>query len=152
MDDIRLRPAAPGDFEFCFHVHNAAMGQYITAVWGWDEEDQRSYHADAFDPTAWQIITVGGADVGMVHIEHRAAEIYLSRLELAPTHQGRGIGTRIIQDLKALAAGRGHTLTLDVLAVNIRARRLYQQLGFTETCRHGKDDIKIRMSILPGTE
>jgi GNAT superfamily N-acetyltransferase len=54
----------------------------------------------------------------MVHIEHRATEIYLSRLELAPTHQGRGIGTRIIQDLKALAAGRGHTLTLGMPAAD----------------------------------
>lgn len=34
---IALRPATPADHEFCFQLHKAAMGDYITDIWGWDE-------------------------------------------------------------------------------------------------------------------
>ena len=36
MSVIALRPAMPADSEFCFELHKAAMGDYITAIWGWD--------------------------------------------------------------------------------------------------------------------
>ena len=29
---IALRPATPADAEFCYQLHKAAMGEYITAV------------------------------------------------------------------------------------------------------------------------
>jgi RimJ/RimL family protein N-acetyltransferase len=34
-----------------------------------------------------------------------------------------------------------------VLAVNERARALYQRLGMTEVARHGNGDIKITMRL-----
>jgi hypothetical protein len=40
----------PADSEFCFELHKAAMGDYITAIWGWDEQVQREYHTRGFDP------------------------------------------------------------------------------------------------------
>ncbi len=33
-----LRPATPADSECCFQLHKAAMGDYVTAIWGWDEQ------------------------------------------------------------------------------------------------------------------
>lgn len=51
MTTIGLRPAAAdADSEFCYQLHKAAMGGYITATWGWEEQAQRSSHARAFDP------------------------------------------------------------------------------------------------------
>ena len=38
MTVIALRPATPADGEFCYRLHKAAMGGYITAIWGWDEQ------------------------------------------------------------------------------------------------------------------
>jgi hypothetical protein len=66
---VALRPATPADSEFCFQLHKASMGGYITVIWGWDEEVQRGFHARAFNPERWQIITAGGADVGMIDVE-----------------------------------------------------------------------------------
>jgi hypothetical protein len=34
MTPVALRPATPADSEFCFQLHKAAMGGYITAIWG----------------------------------------------------------------------------------------------------------------------
>jgi len=145
MTRVTLRPATPADSEFCFQLHKAAMGEYITTIWGWDEQRQRDSHTRRFNPRRWQIITVGGTDIGMIDVEYRPAEIYLSRIEIHPDYQGRGIGTHLISGLIDEAGHKGQDLVLDVLTVNHRAQALYQQLGMTEVARHGDNDIKITM-------
>jgi ribosomal protein S18 acetylase RimI-like enzyme len=142
---IALRPATPADAEFCYQLHKAAMGEYIAAIWGWDEQAQRAFHQRAFNPDRWQIITAGQAGIGMLDVDYRPGEIYLSRIEIDPGHQGQGIGTRIISALLDEAKRTGRDLVLDVLSVNRRARALYQRLGLTEVARHGDRDIKITM-------
>ena len=142
---MTLRPAAPADAEFCYQLHKAAMGAYITAIWGWDEQVQRAFHARAFNVHRWQIITDGEADIGMLDVDYRPGEIYLSRIEIHPDHQGRGIGTRLISALLDEAQQAGHDLVLDVLAVNRRAQELYFRLGLREVARHGDHDAKVTM-------
>ncbi|WP_026924967.1 GNAT family N-acetyltransferase [Glycomyces arizonensis] len=149
MTTIDLRPTASADSECCFELHKAAMGAYVTAIWGWDEELQRDYHARAFTPGQWQIITVGGAQAGILDVEHRATEIYLRRISIHPDYQGRGIGSQLIRDLLRQAREQGQDLILDVLVVNQRAQALYRRLGLHEVTRHGENDIKIRMSTAP---
>jgi ribosomal protein S18 acetylase RimI-like enzyme len=144
MTSIVLRPAAPADSEFCYQLHKAAMGDYIAAIWGWDEQVQREFHSRAFNPGRWRIITADGSDIGMLDVEYRPGEIYLSRIEIHPDYQGRGIGTRLIGALAAEARQKGQDLVLDVLTVNHRAQALYQRLGMAETARHS-DNIKITM-------
>lgn len=142
---IALRSASPADAEFCYQLHKAAMGEYITAIWGWDEPVQRAFHERAFNPHRWQIITAGQADAGMLDVECRPGEIYLSRIEIHPGHQGHGIGTRIISALVEEAQRTGQDLVLEVLTVNRRAQALYQRLGLTEVARHGDRGTKITM-------
>ena len=109
------------------------------------DDTQRRFHARAFDPGRWQIITADGADVGVLDVVYRPAEIYLARIEVHPAHQGRGIGTRLISALIDEARRRGQDLVLDVLAVNHRAQALYQRLGLTQVARHGEDPVRITM-------
>jgi ribosomal protein S18 acetylase RimI-like enzyme len=121
------------------------MGDYITAIWGWDEQVQRAFHERAFNPHRWQIITAVQADVGILDVDYRPGEIYLSRIEIHPGHQGHGIGTRIISALLDEAERKGQDLVLDVLTVNRRAQALYQRLGLKEVAGHGDHDTKITM-------
>jgi ribosomal protein S18 acetylase RimI-like enzyme len=146
MTSINLRPATPADSEYCFELHKAAMGTHVTAIWGWDEELQRNYHARAFTPGQWQIITVDGAAAGILDVEHRHAEIYLGRISIHPDYQGRGIGSELIRDLLRQAREQGRDLILDVLVVNQRAHALYRRLGLHDVSLHGENNIKIRMS------
>lgn len=145
MTPVALRPATPADSEFCYQLHKAAMGGYVAAIWGWDEQAQREYHVRAFNPGQWQVITAGGADIGMLDVERRPGEIYLARIEIHPDHQGHGIGTRLVSALLDEARQSDQDLVLDVLAVNHRAQDLYQRLGMTEIARHGDSNIKITM-------
>ena len=145
MTGISLRPVTPADSEFCFQLHKAAMGSYITAIWGWDEQVQRDFHTRAFNPGRWQIITADGADIGMLDVEYRPSEIYLARIELHPEHQGRGAGTRLISALIDQATQRGQGLVLDVLTINRRAYDLYRRLGMNEETSHRSNKLKIRM-------
>ncbi|QPP09208.1 GNAT family N-acetyltransferase [Streptomyces bathyalis] len=149
MTAIGLRLVTTADEERCFELHEAAMRPYVEQIWGWDQEAQRAFHAHAFSPDRWQIVTCDGQDAGMLHVEHRPAEIYLSRIELHPDHQGRGIGSRLIRTLLDQARREGKDLTLDVLAINQRARALYLRLGLHQVAPHGENNIKIRMSARP---
>jgi ribosomal protein S18 acetylase RimI-like enzyme len=90
-----------------------------------------------------------GTDVGMLHTEHRPAELYLARIKLHPDHQGRGIGSHLIRTLLRQAHRQGKPLALDVLVVNHRALTLYRRLGLHEVARHGENNVKIRMSTGP---
>ena len=145
MTVIALRPATAADSEFCFELHKAAMGEYVTAIWGWDEQRQREHHDRGFAPGDWQIITADGTDAGLLIVDYQPAEIYLSRIEILPYYQGHGIGTRLISALLDEATQRGQDLVLDVFTVNHRAQALYQRLGLKEVARHGDGNIRITM-------
>jgi len=148
MTAIELRAASDADNEFCYQLHKAAMGAYVTAIWGWDEQTQRDFHARAFNPDHWQIITDGGVAIGMLDVEYRPDEIYIARIEICPDHQGQGVGTQLISALIDEARQKGQALALDVLTVNERAQALYRRLGMTEVARHGDNNIKIAMRYL----
>jgi ribosomal protein S18 acetylase RimI-like enzyme len=145
MTAVALRSARPADSEFCYQLHKAAMGDYVAAIWGWDEQFQRDHHNRGFTPGRWQIITANGADAGMLSVERRPDEIYLLRIEILPDYQGRGIGSRLINALIDEAGQKGQDLVLEVLAVNHRAYALYQRLGLAEVGRGGDGDVKIIM-------
>ncbi|WP_409463428.1 GNAT family N-acetyltransferase [Amycolatopsis sp. GA6-003] len=147
--EIDLRPATAEDSDFCFQVHRAALGEYVAAVWGWDDETQRGYHDRVFAPSRWQVITVDGADAGVLVVEHRPAEVFLGRIELDPRYQSRGIGGRLLRWLSGVAAERGQPLTLEVLAVNPRAHAFYVRHGFRET---GRNSRKILLARTPDQE
>ncbi len=73
---ISLRPATPADDEFCYVLHQAALGEYVAEIWGWDDQAQREYHRRAFAPGQWMIITADGEDAGMIAINQRAQALY----------------------------------------------------------------------------
>jgi len=143
--EIRLRPATAGDSGFSYRLHRATMREYVSQIWGWDDAEQEAFHDQRFDPAATRLITVDGADAGLLVTEERPTEIYLVRIAVDPARQGRGIGRHVVENLLTEAAGQGKTVVLDVLAVNPRAQALYSRLGFREELRHGPGNIKIQM-------
>jgi ribosomal protein S18 acetylase RimI-like enzyme len=61
----------------------------------------------------------------------RTSCLYVAHVGVAPSFQGRGIGTRLLQHAGREARMQGlHRLSLDVSARNPGAQRLYERLGF----------------------
>ena len=89
-------------------------------------------------------------DVGRLDIDDGEEEIVLLLIELSPTHQGRGIGSRLIRSLLGRAAVEGKPLALNVLEVNHRAFALYRRLGFTEV-RRIVDGSAVKIRMVAGT-
>ncbi|MFG1645366.1 GNAT family N-acetyltransferase [Amycolatopsis sp. NPDC049252] len=141
---VGLRQPRSGDDEFCFQLHRAALGEYVEAIWGWDEPAQRARYEQHFDAARTQIITVDGHDAGALVVDDTGTDVVLGLIELEPHHQGRGIGGYVVQALTAEAASRGQDVVLEVLDVNTRAKAFYERLGFRETGRPRPHKIAMR--------
>ena len=114
------------------------MRSYVDATWGWEDSDQRRRFDAAFDPDRLAVVMVEGEPVGVLRVERRPDEVFLSAIEVAPAWQGRGIGTRLVSEVIGDAGSL--PVTLQVLRVN-PARALYERLGFAvsgETETHFK--------------
>jgi ribosomal protein S18 acetylase RimI-like enzyme len=129
VPEWHLRPALAGDREFLFELHRAALGAYVEATWGWDDDAQRRMFDDRFAPDGVDVIEVEGEAAGMVSFEERDDEIFLASIELLPRWQGHGIGTAIVSLLLDAAEATRKPLTLRVLRTNPRAAALYRRLG-----------------------
>ena len=141
--EFELRPGRESDREPLYALHCATMRDVITRTWGWDEAWQRDHFDGRFDPSKVSVVSVGGRDVG-AHVagRPRPGEIYVAELQIAPEMQGRGLGSAVLSGVVAAAAARGACVTLQVLDLNVRARRLYERLGFYatgDTARHVTD-------------
>ena len=101
------------------------MRDYVTAVYGWDEELQRRMFDDRFDPTMIQILQSEGHDVGLLEVKERTDHIFLARVEVVPAYQRKGIGTAVIESIVAESRRKNRPVFLQVLRSN-PARALYE--------------------------
>jgi ribosomal protein S18 acetylase RimI-like enzyme len=126
--EIQTRAATPEDSAFCLALHREAIGAVITEIFGtWDPQVQERFHARWFDPTRVRIIESDHAPIGVIEAHDEADHVYLARIELLPEYQGRGIGSDLMRSLRA----RGRPIRLHVFSANVRARALYERLGFS---------------------
>ena len=143
---MHLRTATSEDFDFLYSLHRATLKEYVARTWGWDEVWQHNHFRQHFNPSACQVIVFQGQDIGVLCVERREAEIFLSRIEMLPGYQRKGIGTTIILEVLDEAKRMGRLVVLEVLKVNSAARRLYEHLGFSVT---GETETHYLMKAVP---
>ena len=140
VDALAERGATETDYESLYQLHVDTMRDYVAATYGWDDDVQRQMFKESWDKNRAQRVYIEhGAIVATWLFEHRVADVYLAFIEVASSHQGRGIGSRVIGGLLAQATKAGLPATLMVMKENPRARRLYERLGFRsvrETATH----------------
>lgn len=99
----------------------------------WEEE---SYWDGILDGSAGFALLAqqGQETVGMalVTVKHESF-FHLADLIVLPEHRGKGVGSRLLEEVKRRAVQQGSPcLTLHVLNGNERAGRLYESLGFAQ--------------------
>lgn len=128
-DTISLRAASDDDSRFFYETKRAALGDYVSRTWGWEEEFQREYHRTHYRPEITSIITLDGRDIGCLTVRQEPVYILLESIYLLPQYQNRGIGGQIIEGLLRFAAAVNRPVRLHVLKIN-PAVRLYKRLDF----------------------
>jgi GNAT superfamily N-acetyltransferase len=128
---IAVRPARAEDFDFCADLYFSEMERTIREL-NLDLAKQAANLRHRWDLQQVGIITLDGADIGCVQRVTEGDALCLGQLFVAPAHQGRGIGTTIVQRLIEQAARDRRAVTLGVVKTN-PALRLYQRLGFRTT-------------------
>ena len=104
MEPIALRPCRQNDAAFLFGLHRVALGEYVAATWGWDDDDQRRRFEEAFIPADQQIITVGGVDAGVLRTNPGARRLY-ERLGFVVVGE---TATHLQMTNEPIPAGPGH--------------------------------------------
>src|SRR5437773_1398703 len=97
--EISFRPALASDREWLFALKCATMRDYVASVYGWDEVVQRRLFDEKFDPGRIQIIQVDKCDAGLLEVEEKDDHIFLRRIEILPSFQGRGVGASVIRSI-----------------------------------------------------
>ena len=127
---IDFRQATEEDFDFLYAMHIATMKDYVDQTWGWDNAFQESLFRERYIPNQIQVITFDGKDIGMISLEERDEDVFLRAIEIISSHQGQGVGARIIQAIIDDAASKKKPVSLSVLKVN-PAKKLYERLDFS---------------------
>ena len=139
-------PVEPHDQAFLFALYATTRRDELTA-WGWEPAQQEAFLRIQFMAQQrsyeWQypnmehhLILVDGRAAGRIIVWRSESRIQLVDVTLLPEYQGRGIGTSLLRGLQGEAAEAGKPLTLSVLKTNTGARKLYEQMGFTEAGDH----------------
>jgi ribosomal-protein-alanine N-acetyltransferase len=142
----------------------------------WDVETVQALDADLFGPTAWTPAAFwselaagptrwyvvaeddGGALAGYAGLLVPGPEADVQTIAVAPSAQGRGVGTRLLRALTERAARSGaRSLLLEVRADNAPAVALYQREGFERISVRRRyyqpgdvDALVMRLRPIPG--
>ena len=143
---VDLRPATANDSRFAFDLKKAALGEYISETFGWDEAAQQKLHEQRFRPSGTQIVMFGGQDIGLLAVDRAADCIRLRQLFLLPEAQGKGIGSHLLAQVLCEARQLHVPVTLRVLKANPRAKAFYERHGFVVV---GETETYHQMETVP---
>jgi ribosomal protein S18 acetylase RimI-like enzyme len=96
-------------------------------------EAQRRGYRDEFPAADERLILRAGIAIGWVIVDASGRDLHGIDIGLLPEYQGKGVGTHVIRALQLEAAAGGRRMVLTVQRFNVRARALYERLGFQVT-------------------
>jgi len=127
LDDVTgftLRQANTEDLEMRIRLDIEAFGiprEDATAM-----ESRIDGDAD----NAMFMIDVNEETVGKIRVKRESGETWIYGFSILPTHQGRGIGRKVLQKVVKEQSESGSSVHLEVETKNAHALRLYESIGF----------------------
>jgi GNAT superfamily N-acetyltransferase len=94
---------------------------------------QRQSYRENFPGADERLILRGDTPIGWVIVDRGGPALRGIDIALVPDARRQGIGTLIIRDLQQQAAIENRPMFIEVLRGNVRARALYERLGFLAT-------------------
>jgi len=129
---LDFRPAEVEDYEFAHDLARENMEAYVIRHFGgWRCEVFAENYRKGLNYILWE----SGLRVGYIRLLPQAPVLFLDDFQVAPPHQRRGLGTRLLTHLRGLLPSFACTaIRLRVYHEN-PARRLYLRTGFREVER-----------------
>lgn len=127
---ILYREANHDDLHFTFKMKTNATKQLVEKIWGWDDDIQLEYHKNQFDPNKIKIIIDAQQEVGYLSTLITENIFFIENIVINPIFQGRNIGTKVLLETIKNALEHKRSIELQVLKINVRAKKLYERLNF----------------------
>jgi len=123
-----LRPATETDIPFLMDLRHQAMDAVMVAA-GMMPSDEAHMQRVLYGFEWAQVVLLAGEPIGLLKVVRTAPVWDLIQIQVAPAHQGKGLGEQLLRALMAQAMAAGASVKLCVLKVN-PALHLYERLGF----------------------
>jgi len=137
--EVLLRPMVDADQAFLRALYGTTRAAEIATL-AWDaavielfldqqHHAQHAHYQAQFPDACFSIIETPNERIGRAYLHWADQHLHIIDMALLPAWQGRGIGTRLVQQWLAQADRQGLSAGLHVTAHN-PALRLYQRSGF----------------------
>ena len=131
MYGLSLVPAVPKDEAWLEQLRRAVYRELFFATWGsWDEARHLRHCAECGSVAEFPCIEIDDVRVGMIQLFDHPDSIEIGEIQIQPSYQNRGIGTRLLRDTIDRAHEQHKKVSLSVALKNERAYRLYERFGF----------------------
>lgn len=128
----RLIEASSEDESWLDGLRRRAYADLFDTTWGgWDEARHLRQFSESIGRGQISIIEIEGRRVGMIQLLDHSDAVEVAEIQIDPSQQNRGVGTRVLVDLLSMASARGRDVRLKVALTNERAIKLYERLGFS---------------------
>jgi len=127
-----------------FELYRVVMSDYISQIWGWNEDWQINDFSTHFNPEGITLVYKENELVAYSHIEIKNEQLYLRMIAVHPDQQRNGIGTKLLESLSATAKEQSKSIALEVFKINTEAKCLYEKYGFNV---EGETDASYIMSL-----
>ncbi|SFP24536.1 N-acetyltransferase [Variovorax sp. 770b2] len=129
--DLEIRAAVDSDFEFALDAKRQALGPYVAARWGWDDNFQRNLHRSRWRERPWSIILKSSMPVGTIATWKVDGHLRIGEFYVLPAFQRCGIGSAVLRQVLGHADQDSEVVRLEHLKWN-PVGALYGRHGFVE--------------------
>ena len=132
--DYRIRFATPDDHDLIYALKTESVRPYVEKIWGWDEDYQtKDFDKKFLNIQQFNVIEVANKFAGFVQYSFEYPYFEVANIHLLPEYRGKGIASDILRYLQKVCIAQDRKIRIGCFKENLRAKHLYQKLGFMQT-------------------
>ena len=106
------------------------MKPYVENIWGWEIDWQINNFQSSYKTLNTSRLRINGFDIGYIQYELRENATHLKMLIIAPEHQNKNLGSRVLDLVQNFQIGK--PLELRCFKINTRAIKFYLSESFEQ--------------------